>query len=98
MSTRPPYRVSGSFALPAVEVGRLFLHGDVEALCHVVREGDPQSAWYAAELLGDLGNPAAADTLLWCLEAHGDGVILLCKAAVRALGQLGESRARLQDS
>ncbi len=95
MSTRPPYRVSGSFALPAVEVGRLFLHGDVEALCHVVREGDPQSAWYAAELLGDLGNPAAADTLLWCLEAHGDGVILLCKAAVRALGQLGESRARL---
>jgi hypothetical protein len=68
MGPRPPDRVAGSFVVPAVDVGRLRLRGDAEALCRVVREGDPQSAWFAAECLGDLGNPAAADTLLWCLE------------------------------
>lgn len=66
--SRPPYRVVDGFALPAVDVGRLRLRGDVGALCHVVRKGDSHTAWFAVECLGDLGDPAGADTLLWCLE------------------------------
>ncbi len=90
--SRPPYRVAGGVAYPAVDVGRLFLCHEVEALCRVVREGDSQSAWFAVECLDDLADPVAADTLLWCLEVLGNEVSLY-EAAARGLGRLKEPRA-----
>ena len=78
--------------MPGVDVGRLRLRRDVGALCRIVREGDFRTALFALECLGDLADPAAGDTLLWCLEVFRNDVFL-CKAAARALGRIKEARA-----
>jgi HEAT repeat protein len=90
--SRPPYRAAGNIALPAVDVGRLRLLGDVQALCQVVRTADFISARLALEVLDDIGDPAAVPTYLWVLESLADEVWVL-EAAAEAVGHARERRA-----
>ncbi|MEU7580412.1 HEAT repeat domain-containing protein [Streptomyces sp. NPDC041068] len=67
--------------------------GDVEGLCKVMRSGDFRTARMAAELLGDIGGPVAADALLDCLERPDTYPQHLDLWVIAPLAKLRERRA-----
>ncbi|MEV0322872.1 HEAT repeat domain-containing protein [Streptomyces sp. NPDC050658] len=76
-----------------IDVARMWLDGDVDALCATVESGDARSARLAAELLAERPDPRASDALLRRLEVVDEARPWLFLDAVRALGLLRERRA-----
>ncbi|GHJ36470.1 hypothetical protein Sm713_20790 [Streptomyces sp. TS71-3] len=75
----------------AIATGALRLRRDVAGLCRVVEEEDLMSARHAADFLGDIGDPAALDTLSRCLDGPA-GARELALPAARALAQMHDPR------
>ncbi|MGW5733858.1 MULTISPECIES: HEAT repeat domain-containing protein [Streptomyces] len=75
------------------DLARMRVEGEVAGLCRAARSDDDATAQAAVALLGDLGDPAATETLTDCVEPPGATRFWVFREAVAALGRLRDRRA-----